>query len=209
MKTISNIPFPVSAKWNEYQTVLYSNQTSFTNEDGETMYEADMTIVGEMPVIEVKQSVIPGFILCSISDYFKINKKLSDLKSYQIGKATERVSGVNPRAAKTNVQIDEEGNESYEAKIVFKVSSQNLIDYPEIFEGFEVVQNFVPVDAPLDFVELMNIDSDTMLWIAQHCIRLHVSFDGLVVSLPLAYLDAVPEDVIKAMNDLGVTVIFE
>ena len=160
--------------------------------------------------IQIETRPQPAYILCSLPDYFRLNKVLSEYKGYKIGDATERVQVMNPKAAKVNIQYDTEGNEvSSDALLVLPVSSEHQVTYPELFEGKELVSNYTPVDATLDFIEILSLETDEMFWIIEHCVRLNVTFDGLVLTLPIALLDSLTQEQIDAVNALQVTLIFE
>ena len=81
----------------------------------------------------------PKYILLDF-DYFQLNKRLSEAKGWQLGQKTERSLSMSPRTAKVNIQYDAEGVEiGYDTKLVFPVSSQNQINFPELFEGLELI----------------------------------------------------------------------
>lgn len=104
MRVESNTPFPVGKQyWNDYQEIEYINQSQETVEikdefdfviDSTTTYYADILISGEIPVPDP----LPQPIIAKLTptEYYKLNKYISEIKGYDLTKDTQRYVDMNP-----------------------------------------------------------------------------------------------------------------
>jgi len=86
----------------------------------------------------------PKYALLTVEQYFKFNKKLSEIKGWEIGKHTERCFPLDPPIAKINIVYDGEGNElSYDTAIAVIVSSEDQIEHPIAVQNIELVDDYI------------------------------------------------------------------
>jgi len=168
MKVYSNIPFPDTQKYNEYQTASYINQTSFLNEDNELIYEADMIITGDLLNVIIETRNHTQYALLSYSDYVKLNNVISLLKGRKLGEATARVWGMSPSLAKVNILYDELTEvESYELKCVMQIEANEQDMFPELMP--ELFDSYIKADETLnESVVAKNATTEQVDWILNH-----------------------------------------
>ena len=88
--------------WNDYQEIEYINQSQETVEIKDefdfvidsTTYYADILISGEIPVPDP----LPQPIIAKLTptEYYKLNKYISEIKGYDLTKDTQRYVDMNP-----------------------------------------------------------------------------------------------------------------
>lgn len=84
------------------------------------------------------------YILLTIAEYIELNYVISSLEGFDIAAPTQRMFPMNPRAAKTDIATDEEGNElSYTPKVVARIYPTMIDNYPEIFAAYDLVNNYI------------------------------------------------------------------
>src|SRR6056297_1641307 len=106
----------------------------------------------------------PAYLLLDYAEYMKLNHDLSVAKGWQLGQQTERSRGMKPQTAKVNIQTDSEGNETgYDIKYVLKVTSKEQEYYPDLIAGFELHDNYTPVDITEPVIE-GEIETDVIDW---------------------------------------------
>lgn len=118
--------------------------------------------------------------LLNYTDYTKLNEALSKAKGYPKN-GTYRIWSMYPDLAKVNRQFDEDGNEtSFDIVCALKVSGSMLEEYPEYFEGLNLVNDWevVPYDGELDLFELEGFTTEQIDWVFEN-INEHFTFkDG-------------------------------
>lgn len=147
----------------------------------------------------------PITILLTFGEYFKINHSVSLSEGFDISDSTARYWGVNPRAAKTNIQVIDEV-ETYEPKLVLDVDTYIQRKYPELLVGFEPVDSYIPVDSPVQEL-FIDITSSTVLYWT--LIQFSVSGsreEGLVLKISPETQLLISPEMIEVIQSLGMEV---
>jgi len=111
----------------------------------------------------------PAYLLLDYAEYMKLNHDLSVAKGWQLGQQTERSRGMKPQTAKVNIQTDSEGNETgYDIKYVLKLTSKEQEYYPDLIAGFELHDNYTPVDTTESVPVEGEIETDVIDWTMNH-----------------------------------------
>jgi len=204
MKVYSNIPFPDTQKYNDYQTVSYINQTSFLNEDDELIYEADMVITGDLPNVITETRTHMKYALLSYSDYVKLNNVISLLKGRKLGEATARVWGMSPSLAKVNIEIDEETEvESYELKCVMQIEANEQDMFPELMP--ELFDSYIKADETLSELTVEGATNEQVDWILNHYSAVGNDID--LIQLDIEPRSELSDGAVKSLIGKGTTVI--
>ena len=104
--------------------------------------------------------------LLNYTDYTKLNEALSKLEGYPKRK-TLRIWPMYPAFAKVNQTFDTEGNEvSFDLACVADIPSRFLEDYPEHFEGLNLVNDWEvePYEGEIDLLELEDLTTEQIDW---------------------------------------------
>lgn len=108
------------------------------------------------------------YILTSVSEYYSLNEALSKLRGWKIGLPTERVLSMTPRLAEVNIQVGDKINTSY--WIVMVVTGEMQENYPELFEGFELLEkhDIVFTDIQLEDIIVEDMTTEQIDWLLNH-----------------------------------------
>ena len=149
----------------------------------------------------------PAYIICNIDEYYDLNRALSQAKGYDLSNKTQRCKSMNPRAAKVDIQYDVEGNETgYTAKVVFPVSSQEQIDYPELFAGYELVSSYIPTGEEIyEFIVNM-MSMETIGWTVEQMKESKGIGKEVILYINQELAAMLPDEVSESMAEIGLNI---
>ena len=108
--------------------------------------------------------------LLNYTDYTLLNEALSKAKGYPKN-GTHRIWSMKPDLAKVNRQFDEDGSEiSFDIVCALKVSGSMLEEYPQFFEGLNLVNDWevVPYEGELELLELHGLATEQIDWVFEN-----------------------------------------
>lgn len=113
-----------------------------------------------------EQILYTKYALLSFSDYFKLNKTISEFMGFMIGDATARYTDAIPKLAKVNIQIVD-GIETYDTLAVMQISVNIQKNLSGLLEGLELVDSYIPADDVLT-VEAIGLNTEQIDYTLNH-----------------------------------------
>lgn len=156
--------------------------------------------------IQPESRPMPQTALLSYTQYTLLNEAISKAKGYPKN-GTSRIWSMYPDLAKVNQTFDTEGNEtSFDIVCALKVSGSMLEEYPQYFEGLELVNDWdvIPYDGELDLLELDGLTTETIDWFLENVNDQFVFQDGMIITIG----DRQPStlNVVKELTDKGLLI---
>lgn len=105
----------------------------------------------------------PKILQLTFGEYSRINCLISVAEGFDIENDTARAYTMNPPACKYNLQVNGD-KETYEVRLVMPITSEFQIKYPQLFEGLEMFDDYVPVDTPIQELLVDIADHQTLYW---------------------------------------------
>ena len=105
----------------------------------------------------------PRILQLTFGEYSRINCLISVAEGFDIENDTARAYTMNPPACKYNLQVNGD-KETYEVRLVMPITSEFQIKYPQLFEGLEMFDDYIPVDAPIQELLVDIADQQTLYW---------------------------------------------
>lgn len=150
----------------------------------------------------------PKYLLLTFGEYFKLNHDLSVAKGWQLEQPTERSREMNPKAAKVNITYDGEGNETgYEVRLVMRISSKEQENYPELIQGYELHDDYTPVDISVSQIVALGLSAEVIDWTLLHYLKVGHVEDGLILWLEEEARSQLSDEAVELLNNKGVTII--
>lgn len=148
----------------------------------------------------------PAYTLLTFAEYYELNCLLSSIKGYDLSKDTQRVFGMNPRAAKTEIIYNNEDEVvSYVPKLVVNVSSQHQIDYPLIFAEYELVNSYIPTGEEIYEFIVDVISLNVVSWTAMQFSAVKGIGKELTLIVSQELIDSLSEEMQEGLVSLGLT----
>lgn len=144
------------------------------------------------------------YALLSFSEYFKLNKTISEGLGYSLNDATARYDSVIPKLAKVNITYTDEV-ETYDTLAVLQLTVEVQERFPELLEGLTLVDSYIPCDDVQTELEAVDLTTNSVDWVLNHTA-------AVGTTLELLQLESEPRSIesdiaVEQLVNEGVTII--